>query len=117
MINPVGVESNCVFPHHGVVPQSPGKILVHTVFSTKEWRPFLRDKSLRDELHRYIGGILAKIECQPVVVGGVEDHVHPLCAWARRCDATTMVKEVKRGSALWPKAKSPDFSGFAWQRG
>ena len=38
--------------------QSLAKILVHTVFSTKDRRPFLRDKTLRDELHRYLGGIL-----------------------------------------------------------
>lgn len=116
-INPTGVESDGGFPHHGVVPQSLGKILVHTVFSTKERRPFLRDKSLRDELHRYLGGILARIGRQPVVVGGVEDHVHLLCALARTCDAATMVKEVKRGSALRLKAKSPDLAGFAWQSG
>ena len=40
------------------MPQSLAKILVHTVFSTKDRRPFLRDKALRGELHRYLGGIL-----------------------------------------------------------
>ena len=32
------------------MPQSLAKILVHTVFSTKERRPFLRDRPLRDEV-------------------------------------------------------------------
>jgi hypothetical protein len=40
------------------MPQSLSKILVHTVFSTKDRRPFLRDKPLREELHRYLGGII-----------------------------------------------------------
>lgn len=61
--------------------QSLGKILVHTVFSTKDRRPFLRDKALRDELHRYLGGILTSLGCQPIIIGGVEDHVHLLCAF------------------------------------
>ena len=39
------------------MPQSLAKIIVHTVFSTKDRRPFLRDRPLRDELHRYLGGI------------------------------------------------------------
>jgi REP element-mobilizing transposase RayT len=99
------------------VPQSLAKILVHTVFSTKDRRSFLHDKPLRDELHRYLGGILNHLECQPVTVGGVEDHVHFLCALSRTCDAATMVKEVKRGSSLWLKTKSPDFADFAWQSG
>ena len=56
--------------------QSLAKILVHTVFSTKERRPFLHDKALREELYRYLGGILNNLDCQPIIVGGVEDHVH-----------------------------------------
>jgi hypothetical protein len=54
MNNPEGVEFDRRFPHHGVVPQSLGKILVPAVFSTKQPRPFLRDKSLRHELHRFL---------------------------------------------------------------
>ena len=37
------------------------RIIVHTVFSTKERRPFLRDSALREELHRYLGGILSQV--------------------------------------------------------
>jgi putative transposase len=99
------------------MPQSLAKILVHTVFSTKERRPFLRDVVLRDELHRYLGGILTNLDCQPVIVGGVEDHVHVLCALSRTCQAAEMVKEVKRGSSVWLKAKGPEWSDFAWQNG
>ena len=97
--------------------QSLAKILVHTVFSTKERRPFLRERSLREELHRYLGGILSNLDCQPIIVGGVEDHVHLLCALSRTCEPAMMVKEVKRGSSLWLKTKSPDMRDFAWQSG
>ena len=99
------------------MPQSLAKILVHTVFSTKERRPFLRDKALREELHRYLGGILTNLDCQPIIAGGVEDHVHLLCALSRTCEPAEMVKEVKRGSSLWLKTKGPHLQGFAWQNG
>jgi hypothetical protein len=46
-------------------------------------------------MHRYLGGILNKLGCQSVIVGGVEDHVHFLAALSRTCDAAEMVKEVK----------------------
>jgi REP element-mobilizing transposase RayT len=97
--------------------QSLGKILVHTVFSTKERRPFLRDQLLRDELHHVIGGILKNLDCTPIVVGGVEDHVHFLCALSRTCEPAEMVKEVKRGSSIWIKTKSAGLRDFAWQSG
>jgi len=99
------------------MPQSLAKILVHTVFSTKERRPFLRDKPLRDELHRYLGGIIARHDCQPLAVGGVGDHVHILSTLARTCQAAELVKEAKRGSSLWLKTKSPELNDFAWQNG
>ena len=99
------------------MPQSLAKILVHTVFSTKDRRPFLRDKPLREELHRYLGGILTNHDCQPIIIGGVEDHVHILSTLSRTLAAAEIVKEVKRGSSLWLKAKSPELPDFAWQRG
>jgi len=90
------------------MPQSLAKILVHTVFSTKDRRPFLRDRALREELHRYLGGILTNLDCQPLIIGGVEDHVHILSTLSRTGTAAEMVKEVKRGSSLWLKTKSPE---------
>jgi REP element-mobilizing transposase RayT len=99
------------------MPQSLAKILVHTIFSTKERRPFLRDKSLREELHRYIGGVLAKHDCQPLIVGGVEDHVHILSTLSRTGTAAEMVKEAKRGSSLWLKKQDAALADFEWQNG
>ncbi len=99
------------------MPQSLAKILIHTVFSTKDRRPLLRDQALREELHRYLGGILTNHDCQPLIIGGVEDHVHILSTLARTCEASAMVKEVKRGSTLWLKTQSADLRDFAWQNG
>ena len=115
--NPEGVVSVTSFPQHGSMPQSLAKILVHTVFSTKDRRPFIRDKSLHEELHRYLDGILTNHDCQPLAIGGVEDHVHILSTLARTCAPAEMVKEVKRGSSIWLKTKRPDLHDFAWQNG
>lgn len=97
--------------------QSLAKILLHMVFSTKERRPLLRDKPLREELHRYLGGILANLDGQPLIIGGVEDHVHLLFAHSRTATVADVVKELKRGSSVWLKTKSPELADFAWQNG
>ena len=99
------------------MPQSLAKILVHTVFSTKDRSPFLRNKALREELHRYLGGILTNLDCLPIMIGGVEDHVHILSTLSRTCEPSEMVKEVKRGSSLWLKTRSPSLGAFSWQNG
>ncbi len=97
--------------------QSLAKILVHTVFSTKDRQPLLRTRELREELHRYLGGILLRLDCQPIIVGGMEDHVHILGSLSLTCEPSAMVKELKRGSSLWLKTKGPDLQDFAWQNG
>lgn len=99
------------------MPQSLSKILVHAVFSTKDRRPFLHDKSIRNELHSYIGGILTNLDCQPIIIGGVADHVHYLAALSRTITVADLIKETKRGSSPWLKTKSLDLRDFAWQNG
>jgi len=88
----------------------------HGVFH-QDRRPFLRDCVLRDELHSYIGGVLNNLDCQSILVGGVEDHVHILSTLSRTRQAAEMVKEVKRGSSLWIKTKDLRLKQFAWQSG
>jgi putative transposase len=97
--------------------QSLAKILLHTVFSTKDRRPFLRDTALRETLHHYLGGILLKTDCQPLIVGGIEDHVHLLFSLGRTKAVADVVKELKRGSSIWLKQEAPKLSEFAWQAG
>src|SRR5437016_14425207 len=67
--NPERVASALPALHPRSMPQSLSKIIVHTVFSTKDRRPFLRDAAVREELHRYLGGILNQLDCQPMIVG------------------------------------------------
>ena len=97
------------------MPQSLSKIYIHTVFSTKNREPFLSNDELRDELHAYMGGITKQLDCYPIRVGGVTDHVHLLTTLARTVSVSDLVKEVKRVSSIWLNEKG--MSGFKWQAG
>ena len=90
---------------------------MHAVFSTKERRPLLDDKSIREEMHLYLSGILATLDCQLIVVGGTKDHVHLLFVLSSTRNVAEIIKEVKQGSSLWVKTRSPELAGFAWQSG
>jgi putative transposase len=54
--------------------QSLSAVYLHLVFSTKERQPFFRDCDTREALHAYLGGISKTLDCQPIIVGGMEDH-------------------------------------------
>lgn len=61
-----------------VMPQSLSAVYIHLVFSTKDRRPFLRDKPIRDALYSYLGGVSKQLDCPPLLVGGVDDHARKL---------------------------------------
>jgi putative transposase len=99
------------------MPQSLANLLVHIVFSTKERRASLQNQELRDEMHRYLAGVSAKLECPAIIVGGATDHVHLLANQSRTIALAEWVKELKRASSLWAKEKSPQWGLFHWQAG
>jgi putative transposase len=98
------------------MPQSLSAVYIHLVFSTKERRPFLRDETVRNSLHRYLGKISKKLRCAPIITGGIEDHVHLLARFSRTITQAEWVKELKRVSNLWLK-ENHSIRDFEWQGG
>jgi putative transposase len=97
------------------MPQSLSVVYIHLVFSTKERRPFLRDSKLRQRLLAYLGSISKRLDCAPIVVGGVEDHVHLLARFGRTITQADWVKELKRVSNNWIQQEG--IADFQWQAG
>ncbi len=98
------------------MPQSLASVQVHIVFSTKHRDPLLDDE-IRDELHAYIGGIVARLNGSLLRAGSVEDHIHLLAAHPRTCSPADLIQEIKTGSSKWLKTKSSKYQGFHWQSG
>ena len=99
------------------MPQSLSSVYLHIVFSTKERFPFLSDRDIRSEVHAFLGGIAKKLDCPPLRVGGVSDHVHLLLGLGRGISQAEVIKELKRGSNLWIRERFPQIVKFSWQAG
>ena len=97
------------------VPQSLALVLVHIVFSTKNRMSFLRSMELRLEVHAYLVGTLRSLECDPVQVGGVENHVHVLCGLSKKISLSELIKNLKTSSTRIVKRKGHPY--FCWQSG
>lgn len=97
--------------------QSLSAVYLHLTFSTKNRVPCLRDSVLRSLLHAQLGAISRELDCAPVIVGGVEDHVHILGRFGRSLSQAEWVKELKRVSTGWIKAQESRLREFAWQTG
>jgi putative transposase len=99
------------------MPQSLARIVLHFVFSTKNRVPFLKDLDRRSRLHAYLAGILQSLDCEPILINGVEDHVHILCNFSRTITVAGLVEEVKKSSSKWMKEQRPAYRDFFWQSG
>jgi REP element-mobilizing transposase RayT len=97
------------------MPQSLSRVLVHLVFSTKHREPLI-SQEVRPRLHAYIVGILDNLKSPSLQTGGVEDHIHILCALGRTISQADLVEEVKKSSSKWMKAEG-GVPSFSWQAG
>jgi putative transposase len=98
------------------MPQSLASVLIHLVFSTHGRVPVLQPP-IRSDLHAYMAGVLRRIGCTPIQVGGVEDHVHALFALSRTLTLADAVETLKTSSTRWLKTQGSEFTTFRWQSG
>jgi putative transposase len=99
------------------MPQSLARVLIHTVFSTKGRESAFHDPAFRSEVHAYLGGCAKALDCLPIQIGGVADHVHLLTTLSRTIAIAEFVKEIKRVSTNWIQERGGMFRQFHWQAG
>ncbi|MBK8267374.1 MAG: IS200/IS605 family transposase [Planctomycetes bacterium] len=92
------------------------QIIYHIVFSTKNRRPTLvADR--REDLFRYIWGIIKNNHGHLYRINGIEDHLHILTSLHPTICLADLVKDIKTESSKWIKENNI-FSDFDyWQDG
>ena len=96
--------------------QSLSKLYVHIVFHIKTNSPKIR-KNDRKELYAYIGAIIKDNQSIPIIINGIEDHIHILTVMSKNIALAKFIEEIKRHSSRWIKTKGTYYSHFAWQGG
>jgi REP element-mobilizing transposase RayT len=91
-------------------------ITYHIVFGTKNRVPSL-DKARRDDLYRFIWGVLKERDCHLYRIGGVEDHVHLLTSLHPSVPLADLVKEIKTASSAWIRGHQVFPLFDYWQEG
>ena len=92
------------------------QILWQIVFSTKN-REHSLTKPNRDELFKYIWGVLKNKDCHLYRIGGISDHIHIVTHIHPSISLASLVKDIKLASNVYIKTQClfPDFDG--WQIG
>jgi putative transposase len=88
----------------------------HVIFSTKNREKWI-ESDLEQRIWAYLGGIARENNVTPVLIGGVEDHVHLLLGLPPVFALSNAVKVIKGGSSKWIKETFPALAKFGWQDG
>ncbi len=96
--------------------QSLSAVYIHIIFSTKNRETVLND-TMSPRLWVYLGGICSGLQCKPIQIGGMPDHIHIFCMLSREVTLKELVGKVKTESAVWLKKTFPEFEEFHWQNG
>lgn len=90
--------------------------IIQIVFSTK-YREETLIKVNRDELYKYIWGVINKNNCHLYRIGGVDDHIHIATSLSSTITVADLVKDIKLASSDYIKRNQlfPHFGG--WQKG
>ena len=92
------------------------QIYIHIVFSVKG-RQNLILKSFREELHKYITGIVQNRDQKMLAVYCMPDHTHILIGLRPSISISDLVRDIKAGSSKFINDKKMVRGKFNWQEG
>jgi putative transposase len=92
-------------------------LLYHVVFSTKNRKPYLQRKELRDEVFRYMAGTIEGLGSKSLIVGGYIDHAHLLLRIPAKESVSKFIGQLKSSTSLHINSTSQQIFKFGWQDG
>lgn len=92
------------------------QLYLHCVWATWERRPLV-SSAVENEVYACIAGKCREKGCEPLAIGGVEDHVHLLVRFRTSTNLAKLVGEAKGASSFLMTSKLARDSFFKWQSG
>ncbi|MFH1563299.1 MAG: IS200/IS605 family transposase [Nitrospirota bacterium] len=92
------------------------QVYIQIVFAVKG-RENLIGKTWKDELHKYIAGIIKGKEQKPIIVNGMPDHIHAFVGLRPSMAISDLARDIKNNSSNFINKKKLVMGKFSWQEG
>jgi REP element-mobilizing transposase RayT len=92
------------------------QLYVHFVFAVYG-RYSLIGKRWRNELYKYISGIINEQGHKAYIINGMPDHIHILASMNPRQSPSDLMLNVKKSSSAWINKNRYSIGKFEWQAG
>ncbi|KOP39126.1 MULTISPECIES: IS200/IS605 family transposase [unclassified Flavobacterium] len=92
------------------------QIHIHFVFAVK-YRQAAIHKNWKNDLYKYISGIIKNNNHKILAINGVSDHVHILIGIRPAQSISELMKSIKQNSSKWINENKFTNIHFEWQEG
>ena len=92
------------------------KIYVHVVFAVKG-RANLISAKWKEDLYKYITGIITNEKQKLIIINGMPDHIHLLIGLKPSIALSDLIRDVKANSSKFVNEKKWVAGKFEWQNG
>jgi putative transposase len=92
------------------------QIHLHFVFAVK-YREGIIQSSWKDELYKYVTGIVQNNKHKMICINGMPDHIHILIGMEPIQSISDLLKDVKGSSSKWINERKFLKGKFEWQEG
>ena len=98
------------------MPNTYIQLYIQFVFAVKG-RESLIKSEWKDDLYKYITGVVQNNKSKLIAINGMSDHVHIFIGYKPVTSIPDLVKDIKVASSLWVKEKRLTNGKFSWQEG
>jgi len=92
------------------------QVYIQVVFAVKG-RENLISIQWKEELNKYIAGIIKAKEQKPIIVNGMPDHIHAFIGLRPSMSISDLVRDIKSSSTNFINEKKLVKNKFSWQEG
>lgn len=92
------------------------QLYVHVIFAVKG-RSNLISIKWKEELYKYINGIIKNKNQKLMIINGMPDHLHLLIGLKPDCVLSDLIRDIKSNSSRWINEQKLVRGKFEWQTG
>jgi putative transposase len=92
------------------------QIYLQVVFAVKG-RENLIGKTWKEELYKYISGIITAKEQKAIIINGMPEHIHAFIGLKPSMRISDLVRDIKNNSSKFINGKGLAKGKFSWQEG
>lgn len=92
------------------------QIHLHIIFAVK-YREGLIQTSWKNELYKYITGVIQDHKHKLIIINGMPDHIHILIGFHPTQSISDLLQDIKANSSTWINKRKLVRGKFEWQDG